>query len=147
MALVLGLYQWFKDIRRQRDVCAALAHALRTDLDTWRAVVDQHRATFDKGELKTEAQYVTWVNAMKLPTMPAHERFYMILPDLGQAISRKVVHAYAEAMRVGELIAWETGKRGVTDRDYVRIVGEMRPHLDELRNDLQAAADILRPFE
>ena len=71
----------------------------------------------------------------------------MILPDLGQAISRKVVHAYAEAMRVGELIAWETGKRGVADRDYVRIVGEMRPHLDELRNDLQAAADILRPFE
>lgn len=146
VALALGLYQWFKDIRRQHDVRAALARALSTDLDTWREVVEDHRRTFDEKKLASEDDYVVWVDALKRPTMPAHERFYMMLPDLGRVISRKVVHAYAEAMRVGELIEWETHKRGIKDRDHVRIATDIRPHLDALTIDLREAADALRPF-
>lgn len=146
VALLLGLYQWLKDIRRQKDVRAALARALRTDLDTWREVIDNHRKDFDTKVLKSEVQYAGWVDALKHPTMPAHERFYMMLPELGQRLSRKVVHAYAEALRVGELVEWETHKRGVMDRDYIRIAEQIRPHLDVVSSDLQMAADALRPF-
>lgn len=147
VALSLGLYQWWKDRHRQGDVRSALCNALATDLDTWRAVVDDHCTDFDERKLLSERMYVDWVKGLIRPVMPTHERFYMMLPDLGSKISMVVVHAYAEAMRIGELIEQEVQKRGTRDRDYVAIAGVIRPQLDRVSANLKVAADVLRPPE
>jgi hypothetical protein len=147
VALSLGLYQWWKDRRRQGDVRAALSKALATDMAAWRAIVDVRRTQFGEKKLESEDLYVEWVQGLVRPVMPTHERFYMMLPDLGRDISMAVVHAYAEAMRIGELIEQEIHKRGTKDRDYVAIAGDIRPHLDLVSDNLKAAADVLRPYE
>jgi hypothetical protein len=146
VALGLGFYQWFKDRKRQGDVRRALATALYTDLRTWHEVIDAQRRSFDAKELKSERAYMTWVHTLRSPVLPTFERFYLILPDLGQSISTKVVRAYTEAMRVGELISWEIGKPGVVERDYVNIAIEIRKHLAPVSDRLATAMSVLKPF-
>ncbi|WP_329743221.1 hypothetical protein [Dyella sp. A6] len=146
VALWLGLYQWRKDRSRQRDVRAALSKALQTDLATWRQVVEQCRSDFDQKKLTHEQHFVDWVRGLSKPTMPTHERFARILPDLGRPTSTKVVHAYAECLRVAELVSREAERvRGIS-RDNVQIAADIRPYLDALSNDLSDAITALDPY-
>ena len=146
VALWLGLYQWFKDRSRQRDVRAALSKALQTDLATWRQVVEQSRAKFDQKILAHEQHYVDWVRGLLKPTMPTHERFARMLPDLGRPTSTKVVHAYAECLRVAEIVSREAERVRDRSRDYVQMAADIRPYLDALSNDLFDAITALDPY-
>ncbi|MGF6492811.1 hypothetical protein ABIE56_000968 [Luteibacter sp. 621] len=146
VALGLGLYQWGKDRKRQADVRTALATALCTDLATWQTVVNQQSQTFKNAELKSEADYKGWVHRLRAPTLPTFERFYLMLPDLGQDISSVVVRAYTEIMRVGELINAEITKPGMTDRAYVDFAGFIQKELVAHSGRIGAAMNVLRPY-
>lgn len=146
VALGLGFYQWFKDKHRQHDVRAALSRALQTDLATWRQIVHESRQKFDSKQLSHERHYVDWVKGLSIPTMPTHERFAQMLPDLGPPLSTLVVHAYAECLRVAEIITREMNRTGRLDRDFVQIASDIRPQLDAMSAHLTIAIEALGPF-
>jgi hypothetical protein len=146
VALGLGLYQWSKDRKRQSDVRKALATALFTDLKTWRTVVEQQRQQFDDKALPSEAAYKAWVHRLRAPMLPTFERFYLMLPDLGQRVSTPVVRAYAEVMRLGELINGEIGRPDMTDRTYVQLAADIHPHLRSNAERIGVAMAALLPY-
>ncbi|MET0331308.1 MAG: hypothetical protein ABW154_07750 [Dyella sp.] len=149
VALFFGFFQWFKDRARQRDVRAALARALVADLDAWRDVVATHMSDFDNEDnkpLQSEPWLKAWVHELQDPTMPTHKHFHMMFPDLGRTVSTTVVHAYAEAMRVGDWIGSKTRSPAITDRSYSEIAKNLRHQLDQLHADLESAAAKLRPY-
>ena len=146
VALGLGLYQWSKDRKRQSDVRKALATALFTDLKTWQTVLQQQRRVFDDNALKSEADYKVWVHRLRAPMLPTFERFYLMLPDLGQELSTPVVRAYAEVMRVGELINAETTKPGMSDRAYVELARDIHQQLRSNVDRIGTAMSALLPY-
>jgi hypothetical protein len=146
VALGLGLYQWSKDRKHQSDVRNALATALFTDLKTWQTVLEQQRRQFDEKALPSEAAYKAWVHRLRAPMLPTFERFYLMLPDLGQRVSTPVVRAYAEAMRLGELINSETGRPDMTDRAYVQLAADIHPHLQPNVDRIGVAMTALLPY-
>ena len=146
VALWLGLYQWRKDRKRQAEVRKSLATALRTDLNTWRRVIEQQRAAFENGELRSEMDHKRWVYRLRSPTMPTFERFYLMLPDLGQDLSSVVVRAYTEIMRVGELIDAEVNKLGMADRAYVEFTGHIHALMPRHCERIDSAMVALKPY-
>lgn len=146
VALWLGLYQWFKDRSRQRDVRVALSKALQTDLATWREAVDQSRSVFDQKKLIYEQDFVEWVHGLSKPTMPTHERFARMLPDLGRPVSTTVVYAYAASLRASEIVNREVERTGSRPRDYVQMAENIRPNLDALVTSLSSAIAALEPY-
>lgn len=96
--------------------------------------------------LTHEDHYVNWVTALSNPTMPTFERFARMLPDLGRPLSTKVVHAYAESIRVAEVVTRQTSKTGIRPRDFVDICSKVRPHLDVMSEHLGDAIAALEPY-
>lgn len=142
VALGLGLYQWSKDRKHQSDVRNALATALFTDLKTWQTVLEQQRRQFDEKALPSEAAYKAWVHRLRAPMLLTFERFYVMLPDLGQRVSTPVVRAYAETMRLNS----ETGRPDMTDRAYVQLAADIHPHLQSNVDRIGVAMTALFPY-